>query len=122
MMKIKNLIADLFNLINNKKPDFILAWNMAFDIPYIIDRIKMLGYDPASILSHPDFKFKHCEYFVDRTEKFDELAERGDNACITSYTVFLDQMIHFASRRKGGEKFLNYKLDYIGENVAKVKN
>lgn len=117
-----HLIADLFKIINTKQPDFLLAWNMAFDMVYIINRIKELGYDPADIISHKDFGCKHCEYRVDESvEKFNELAERGDYACITSYTVYLDQMIHFASRRKGGEKFLNYKLDYIGEKVAKVR-
>ena len=30
------LIQDLFIAINTYRPDFILAWNMAFDIPYIM--------------------------------------------------------------------------------------
>ena len=115
-----DLIADLFKIINTFKPDFSMAWNMAYDIPYIIARIKKLGYDPADVLCHPDFKYRACEYIVDERMK-NEYAERGDYARISSYTVFLDQMIHFASRRKGQSVFKSYSLDYIGESIAKVR-
>lgn len=115
-----NLIKDLFNAINAYKPDFALAWNMGFDVPYIIARIQKLGYDPAEIMCHPDFKFKVANYFVDERMK-SEFAERGDFAQIASYTTFLDQMIHFASRRKGQGKFISFTLDAIGEAIAKVK-
>lgn len=115
-----NLIKDLFNAINNFKPDFALAWNMGFDIPYIIARIQKLGYRPEDIMCHPDFKYKSASYYVDERMK-SETAERGDFALISSYTVFLDQMIHFASRRKGQNKFISFSLDFIGDAVAKVK-
>ncbi len=115
-----NLIKDLFNAINAFKPDFALAWNMGFDIPYLIARIRNLGYDPRDIMCNPDFNNKIAEYYVDERMK-SEFAERGDFALISSYTVFLDQMIHFASRRKGQSKFISFTLDFIGEVIAKVK-
>lgn len=114
------LIQDLFIIMNTLKPDFILAWNMAFDIPYIQERLKKIGYDPASIMCHPDFKNPASSYYVD-TRHENDLAERGDFACISSYSVFLDQMIHFASRRKGQGVFQRYSLDYIGEAVTRVR-
>lgn len=115
-----NLIKDLFNAINAFKPDFALAWNMGFDIPYIIARIQRLGYNPEDIMCNSDFKNKIASYYIDERNKSD-FAERGDFAQIASYTTFLDQMIHFASRRKGQSKFISFTLDYIGEVVAKVK-
>ena len=115
-----NLIKDLFVAINMHKPDFALAWNMGFDIPYIIQRIINLGYDPCDIMCHSDFKHKIVKYFVDERMK-NELAERGDFAAISCYTVYLDQMIQFASRRKGQSKFLSFSLDYIGEHIAGVR-
>lgn len=114
-----NLIADLFKAINAYKPDFVLAWNMSFDIPYLIERCRVLGYDPEKIICHPDFKLPLCEYFVDERMK-NEFAERGDFALISSYSTYLDQMIQYASRRKGQSKPLSYGLDYTGETVAKV--
>lgn len=115
-----NLICDVFNAINAFKPDFTLAWNMGFDIPYMIARIRKLGYNPEDIMCSPDFKNKIAEYYVDERMK-SEFAERGDFAMISSYSVYLDQMIQFASRRKGQSKFTSFTLDFIGEAVAKVK-
>lgn len=119
-----NLIGDCFKIINTFKPDFVLAWNMGFDIPYLIERIKVLGYDPADVICHPDFENKVCSYFKDdidrKTGKFKKEEERGDEAIISSYSVYLDQMIQFASRRKGQSVFDRFSLDYIGEVVTGV--
>ena len=114
-----DLIADLFKLINLYKPDFALAWNMSFDVPYIIARIINLGYSPEEIISHPDFEYKFAEYYIDEKNKND-FAERSDFAIISSYSVFLDQMIQYASRRKGQTRPLSFSLDFIASLVAKV--
>lgn len=114
-----NLIKDVFSAINNFQPDFCLAWNMGFDIPYLIERVKVLGYKPEDVICHPDFKLKFCEYFVDERMK-NEFAERGDYGLISSYTTYVDQMIQYASRRKGQARPISFSLDYIGEIVAKV--
>ena len=114
-----NLIKACFDLINTIKPDFALAWNIAFDLPYLIERIKVLGYSPESIICHPDFPVKICDYYIDhRASKFEE---RGDGAEIASYTVYVDQLIAFASRRKGQRAVSSYKLDYIGNVYAGVR-
>ena len=115
-----NLIADLFKLINKYQPDFVLAWNMAFDLPYLIERIKVLGYNPEDIICHPDFEKKVASYYVDEFHKNDFEA-RGDFATISSYSVFMCQMIQFASRRKGQAAFSQFGLNYIGNAIAKVK-
>lgn len=115
-----DLIADLFKLINLQEPDFLLVWNMAFDIPYFIERIKKLGYDPKSIMCTSDVENKSCEYFIDERNK-NEFAQRGDYANITCHTVYLDQMIQFASRRKGQAAYPSFALNAIGETVVGVK-
>ena len=114
------LIQDFFLLVNKHEPDFLIAWNMAFDIPYIYERIKVLGYIPRDIMCHRNIedKFKNAEYYIDTRAA--EFAERGDFYDISSYTVYLDQLIHFASRRKGQKAFDSYKLDDIGSEVAKI--
>ena len=116
------LIQDLFMLINEDEPDFLLAWNMAFDVPYIIERLKKLGIPPEEIICHPSFDRAHkvCDYFIDERHK-NEYEARGDRYDISSHTVFLDQLIHFASRRKGQTKFPSFSLDTIGGIIAKVR-
>ena len=113
------MIIDLFRLINMLEPDFVLSWNMSFDIPYIIERIKILGYDPAKIMCHPSVKHKVAKYYIDA--KNSQLpAQRGDFFTIIGKSVYLDQLVHFASRRKGQSAFDNLKLDNIGTIIAKV--
>lgn len=114
------LIQSVFNAINMLQPDFVLAWNMAFDVPFFIERIRNLGYDPKDFMCHPDFKEKECMYYIDQVH-LNERAERTDFAKISSYSVFLDQMIQFASRRKGQSAFTEFKLDTIGSQMAGVK-
>lgn len=114
------LLMDLFKQINNDRPDFLLAWNMAFDIPYIIERIKVLGYRPEDIMCDSDFMYKEAWYYID-DRMANAYEQRGDYACIDSYTVYLDQMIQFASRRKGQSAFASFKLDDIGEQICGVK-
>ena len=113
------MLASVFRVINATKPDFVLAWNMAFDIPYIIARIQVLGYDPIEIMCHPNFTYRpKCEYFIDKMHE-STLDTRGDYATISSYSVYMDQMIQFPSRRRGQAVMPAYTLDYIGRAVAK---
>ena len=116
------LIHELFEYVNMNEPDFLLAWNMAFDIPYIIERLYALGYDPKEFLCHPSFSMDQrvCKYYIDEQHK-NEYAERGDRYTISSHTIYLDQLIHFASRRKGQSKFPNFKLDTAGSIIAGVR-
>lgn len=112
------LIQDFFMAVNHNQPDFLLAWNMAFDIPYLIERIKNLGYDPAIIMSHPDFEEKYAEYFIDEKHR-SEYELRGDYYKVASYTVYMDQLVQFASRRKGQAAFPNFKLDTAADIITK---
>ncbi len=112
------LIQDFFMAVNHNQPDFLLAWNMAFDIPYLIERIKKLGYDPAIIMSHPDFEEKYAEYFIDEKHR-SEYELRGDYYKVASYTVYMDQLVQFASRRKGQAAFPNFKLDTAADIITK---
>ena len=114
------LLQDFFILVNQLEPDFLLAWNMAFDIPYIIERLRILGVDPADILSNQTFEKKFADYYHD-TKHGVNYEARGDFYRIASHTTFLDQLIHFASRRKGQSQFPNFKLDTAGEIIAGVR-
>ena len=116
-----DLIKDFFNLVNIKSPDFLLAWNMAFDIPYIVERIKELNYIPEDIMcpSYIPEKYRKVMYYIDQDHK-NEPEEKGDYYFISGKTNYQDQLVHFASKRKGQSKFPGYKLDMIGEIVAKV--
>lgn len=102
------LIAGAFSIIHQLKPNFVMAWNMAFDIPYLYQRLMALGYDPSDIMCHQDFKHKTCKYYIDKgTEVF---GDRKDYYKITGYTSYFDQMIQYAGIRKG-RKIDSFTLD-----------
>ena len=112
----EEMLLSIFKLINTIQPDFVLAWNMAFDIPYLMKRMELLGIDPSVAMTHPDFEERNAYYYIDQLHNLAE--QKGDYAFIPCYSVYLDQMIQFASRRKGQSAYANNKLDYIGEVVA----
>lgn len=107
------LIIDLFKLINTIKRDFLLFWNMGYDIPYIIARCKELGLDPVEVMCNKDFKMKELFYVKD-TLHF-KIDEKSDYFKISSYTVFSDQMLNYAGVRKGQSEIRSFKLGYVGE-------
>lgn len=113
------LITELFRLINTLKRDFLLIWNMGFDIPYIIARCKELGLVPSQVICHKDFKIKDVFYRKD-FNNFD-VANKGDYFKVSSYTTYLDQMIVYAALRKGKSQLRSHKLNYIAEVEIKDK-
>lgn len=117
-----SLIRSFFKYVNKEQPDFALAWNIAFDIRYLIERLKILGENPIDYICHPEFELKVCSYHVDEFHKNDKENARGDYAKISAYTVYIDQQIQFASRRKGNDTdFINFKLDTIGDVITSVR-
>ena len=115
------LLAALFNTMHQCSPDFIETWNgSGFDIPYIIQRIYNLGYQPEEIMCDKTWKIKAVKHMID-TRHINEPAERGDFTFISGLPVFLDQYIQYASRRKAKMgSYKSLKLDDIGELEAGV--
>lgn len=105
------MLVHLFQLINQLKLDFIGVWNIEFDIPYIIGRLKTLGLDPAEVMCPKDFPNKEC-YFKKDKRNF-AIKNKNSFFKISSYTVFVDQMVLYAAIRKGSSELRSYKLTYI---------
>ena len=116
-----DLLRDLFATIHKSDVDFCEGWNSsAFDIDYIINRINALGYDPVDIMCDNSWPIKVVKNHIDRFN-LNELAERGDYTFISGNTLFIDQMIQYASRRKSKiGSYSSFSLDSIGELEAGV--
>lgn len=108
-----DLIADAFRLINKRKPNFCLLWNMRFDIQYLYYRIQALGYNPADIMCHPDFPEKKCFFTVDKSTY--QLEKQYDYFYCSSYTQFICQMRLYASIRKSQHTLRSVALNAIGD-------
>lgn len=114
-----DLIADVFRLLNTRKPNFCLIWNMRFDIQYLYHRIKVLGYDPATIMCHYDFTNPTCAFIQDNTTF--EIEKQFDYFYCSSYTQYICQMRLYGGIRKSQHKLKSMKLDYIANRELKSR-
>ncbi len=114
-----DLIKTLFQIINIIQVDFMMIWNMAFDIRYLMHRIEKHGKDPKDIMCDETFKYQECMYYNDQRNF--KIKLKTDYFTVSSHTVFVDQMINYAAIRKSGSELDSYKLDFIGGREVGAK-
>lgn len=116
----KQMLVHIFQLINTIEPDFLLIWNIEFDIPYIIKRMKVLGLNPEDIICHPEFPTKEC-FFVKDKRNFD-IKNKSSFFNVSSKTIYYDQMVLYAAKRKGQSELRSFSLGAIGkEEIGDTK-
>lgn len=117
-----DLLVDLFNTIHRAGLDIVGTWNgSAFDIDFIIKRICYLGHKPEDIMCDQRWETRVVANVVDY-RNINSPAERGDYTFISGNTIFMDQYIQYASRRKSTiASYESLKLDAIGEIEAEVR-
>lgn len=108
------LIYQTFKVINDRKPNYCLAWNMRFDLQYLVERIKILGYDPRTIICHPDFKNPICYFELDNRSY--EVKKQTDYFYCSSYTQYICQMRTYAAIRKSQHMLKSVKLNAISDS------
>lgn len=110
----RKLLVHLFQLINQLKLDFITVWNIGFDIPYIMTRLRMLGLDPKEVMCHPDFPSKQCYFKEDHKNSLPK--NKSNFFFCSSYTVWYDQMQLYAAIRKSDKELRSLKLTDIARD------
>lgn len=110
------LIRWTFSKIHATKPDFIGVWNIAYDVPFLINRLMFRGIDPASIFCHQDvpFRYRRCEFHEDKGKQGDHMVDRWSWLHCTDYSRWYDAMCLYGRLRKAKPKEPSYKLDAIG--------
>ena len=108
-----DLIADIFRVINKRKPNFVECWNMRFDIQYLYERIKVLGYDPNSIIPSPEIPDPRCYFRMDDSTY--ELEKQYDYFYCSSFSIYICQMRLYGSIRKSQHKLRSIALNAIGD-------
>jgi hypothetical protein len=109
----REMLVHLFECIHQISPDFLLIWNISFDIPYLIARMRRLGLDPTEIICDKEFVYKHC-FFKKDHRNFD-IKNKSDFFQVSSKTVYLCQMELYAAIRKGADELRNFSLNYIAK-------
>lgn len=108
-----DMITEVFRLFNTLARDFILFWNMAFDIPYFIERIKALGHDPMKIMCDPEFI--QDELYYRKDHRHHDFKTKNDVFTCTSKSVYLDQMSQYIKIRKARSELKTVRLNAIAK-------
>lgn len=111
-----DLIKWIFDRIHEHKPDFVTIWNIAFDIPYILDRLAFRGVDPKDVFCHPDVpkQWRCCQFHLDKGKKDSHITDLWSWLHCTDYTCFIDGMCLYGRLRKAKGRDSSYKLNDIG--------
>lgn len=110
----RKMLVHLFQLINQLKLDFIVVWNISFDIPYILRRMEVLGLDPKEVICSPDFPSKQCYFKHDRKNQLPK--NKSDFFFCSSYTIWYDQMELYAAIRKSEKELRSMRLTDIAHD------
>jgi hypothetical protein len=110
------LITWIFDRIHECVPDFITIWNIAYDIPYILNRLKFRGIDPVTVFCHKDIPkhLRRCEFHLDKGKKDSHITDLWSWLHCTDYTCWIDAMCLYGRLRKAKGRDSSYKLNDIG--------
>jgi DNA polymerase elongation subunit (family B) len=114
-----DLIKWIMANIHKEKDDFISVWNMNFDIPYILNRLKFFNANPFQIMCHPDvpWEYRVCKFIEDKSELIAHYSHRWHMFELSGYTQFYDSMALYSRLRKVDGNLTSYKLKDISSDV-----
>ena len=111
------MLTQFFKLVHTLNLDIILIWNMAFDIPYLMDRMRELGMDPREHMCSKQFPTRTLYYYED-TRVF-EFANKKDYMQISDSTYYIDELIIYAALRKSKGAVKKVNLGAVAQTLLK---
>ena len=109
-----------WKMVHHCQNDYCEFWNAPYDIGNLIERPRVLGYDPNDIIPDPDFRrsrdLKGCCPDIRITwheDKNYEVHKRRHIFNTYTKTIFTDDMVNYAGIRSGKGKLESVKLNAI---------
>lgn len=113
--------------LHELKPDIVGVWNIRFDIPFVLDRMEVLGIDPKTVFTDPSIP-KDLQKFTwkeGRSERIKtdgtamrlDFSERWHEVHAFASYEWQDQMILFRLLRSQEAKRGSYSLDAIAKEI-----
>ena len=114
----RDLLIETFKVLHQIKPDFLAVWNLGFDCPRIIDRLRFRQIDVNNTMCHPDVpsEYRHVEWHEDKSE-VEHFTDVWHVLDAPGYTYWYDAMALYARIRKVQGRDVKYTLDYIGNKI-----
>lgn len=118
-----DMIKKGFNKVHEWKPDFLVIWNMDFDIPTILGRLEKFDVRPEYILADPNIprEYKICRYRQGIKKKVTASGVvkpinpslQWHTLQLTASFYVIDAMCVYRQLRMGGQEEPSYSLDSI---------
>jgi hypothetical protein len=118
-----DMLRDIFKVANDWAPDFLAIWNMNYDIPYILDRLKYHHVDPRNILCDTSipFEYRYCRYKKGTQKKITSsgvvkpvpVSLQWHTLFLTARFYVIDAMCTYRLLRISSPEKPSYALDYI---------
>lgn len=118
--KERDLLIWTFKNIHICKPDFCGVWNIAFDIPYIIERAIFRGLKPEHLFCHPDVpkQYRYITFREDKSQTHSaHFTDKWHVVECPGYTRWYDPMCLYARLRRVDSKLPFYTLDFVGNKI-----
>jgi hypothetical protein len=113
----KEMLIAYFKMLQATNPDTQAIWNIAYDIPKIYNRAKILGINPIDLLSSHNFprEIRFVDMSIDNRGEV-KMSDRKTVMRMTSNTVNICQMINYAAKTKGLKDIGGFSLDNVVQN------
>lgn len=118
-----DLIKDNFKVINDWKPAFLSIWNMDFDIPKLLERLKYYNVNPIDALCDPKVprQFRVCRYKQGTKKKVTASGVvkpinpslQWHTLIVTAPYYVIDAMCVYRQLRMAKQEETSYSLDAI---------
>jgi len=106
------LLLDFLHQVNEvDKPDALMFWHAEFDFNTITGRLRKLGVDPEVAMCPEEVRPRTGAQY-DRDTFNIEPSDDGSTMTVNGGTIWLDQMLVYASLRKQAGKAESYSLDH----------
>lgn len=108
------LIKNTLDIIHKTEVDFCGVWNMPYDIPKLMERIKANGQDPSEYFCDPNVpkEFRKMKYKVDHSQT-DHFTDSWDWCHCPGHTQYVDSMRLYSRLRKVKGREPSYRLGFI---------
>ena len=127
-----DLIKDMFSVANRWAPVFMSFWNMNYDIPFLLDRLKHYGVNPTTVMCDTSIprEYRFCRYKQGISKKVTASgAVKPINPSLQWHTLILtapfyviDSMCVYRQLRMTAQEEPSYSLDAIlGKELQKGK-
>lgn len=105
-----------WTIVHNCANDYAFFWNAPYDMSNLIERPKVLGYDPNTFIPSPSFGERNVWWYEDKNAT---VHKRKHVFNTYTTTTFMDQMVNYAGVRSGKGKLPSNKLNAIAKKELK---